>query len=69
MIDSINISCIKAIKANFRWKLIVNGIFLKQGSFEKLINMEIFQVAGESYTKTMWYEKMFHVLGKFNKIL
>ena len=39
MIDSININCIKAIKANFRWKLIVNGTFLKQGSFEKLITL------------------------------
>lgn len=58
MIDSINISGIKGSKANFWWKLIVNGTFLKQGSFEKLVNMEIFQVAGESYTKNVIWENI-----------
>ena len=34
MIANINISGTKGIKANFRWKLTVNGTFLKQRSFE-----------------------------------
>lgn len=44
-----------------RWKLIVNGNFLKQGSLEELINMEIFHVSGESYTKAIQYEETVHV--------